>query len=83
MKKDIFKEFAREAEQEFLTQQELHGILGGSSPINPPITNAIINCGIVTNRTDLCPGNVCDPFNAGGCAANTVMGGPGTCPLSN
>lgn len=84
MKEDLFKKLGEASEREFLRKNDLTEVVGGvSSPIiSISVMNPHIGCGgSVKNSLDLCPGNVCDPFNCGSCAGNTVLGGPRTCPL--
>jgi len=82
MKKDLFKEFGEASEREFLRQNDLKDVVGGVSSPVITIMNPYIGCGgSLKNSLDFCPGNVCDPFNCGACAGNTVLGGPRTCPL--
>ena len=79
---DLFKELGDAAEKEVLRMRELALLDGGVSLADPPVMNSLLVCGgIIKNDLDLCPGNVCDPFNTGACPGNTVLGGPGTCPL--
>ena len=81
MKNDLFKKLSDTAEIEYLQQHELQDTVGGIGSGTVVIKNPI-TCGGSQNSLVWCPGDVCDPFNLGACAGNTVMGGPGTCPLT-
>lgn len=77
MEKDIFKKLGESCEKELLRQQALEKMVGGKTSR----TITILQPKTGKNIFDMCPGNVCDPFNYGACAGNTVLGGPRTCPL--
>ncbi len=86
MKKDFLKELSKLAERA-LEEEEAIEIVGGLDPIFNPIGCGVIpsdyfDCDNSLCENEFCPGNYCDPINAGGCPGNTLLGGPGTCPLS-
>lgn len=88
MKNDLFKKLADNAEIEYLQQQDLQNLVGGTGADVIVIKNPLSECGGTKNTLSWCPidscdiPNACDIVNLGGCVGNTVMGGPGTCPLS-
>lgn len=81
MSKDLFKKLGEKSEADFLQQKDLLELTGGVGSIIV-IKNPFLACSVEKNTLQWCPGNVCDPINLGACPGNTVMGGPGTCPLS-
>lgn len=80
--KDLYEELGNSAEIFFEENPDEIMIVGGNSPSSIPASNGL-RCILDGNNIVKChTSNYCDLTNAGGCAGNTVGGGPGTCPLS-
>lgn len=95
MKQDVFKKLGELAEKA-LTEEQASKVVGGLIPGSGSnlfmciVANSPAACSrnlfeamcSSNSEEKWCPGNPCDPSNIGGCAGNTIGGGPGTCPLS-